>query len=214
MPQGVYIPSTRTSLRVIKTLNKISLSDKKSGFLMPTTRKQNKARKSKDVDMLSDVGNLYVTLGGNQSKRDESEISNYGRKPESPSYDTLLNQSSTSHPNSREIEIRTYTQNGQSSREADSGSEFNRLSGELNQRITTEMSDLMSTVKRALNEAISDQILPRIQATLKSGQGHMPERRWENIDLKKPWTVGLGATPEMSIIGFQTEVKTQILLMT
>ena len=30
------------------------------------------------------------------------------------------------------------------------------------------------------NEAISDQILPQIQAILKSRQGHMPERRWED----------------------------------
>ena len=33
---------------------------------------------------------------------------------------------------------------------------------------------------RAINEAISDQILPQIQATLKSGQGQVLERRWED----------------------------------
>ena len=68
--------------------------------------------------------------------------------------------------------------------EADSGSEFNRLSGALNQRIIREMSDFMSTVSSqiqvAMNEAIGDQMLPRIQATLKSGQRQMPERIWEN----------------------------------
>ena len=44
------------------------------------------------------------------------------------------------------------------------------------------MSDFMSTVssqiESARNEAISDQILTQIQTTLKSGQGHIPERRW------------------------------------
>ena len=35
-----------------------------------------------------------------------------------------------------------------------------------------------------------------------------------NADLKKPWTVGLGATPEMNVIGFQTEMKTKRVLMT
>ena len=80
------------------------------------------------------------------------------------------------------------------------------------------MSDLKSTVssqiQRAINEAINDQILHQIQATLKSGQGRMPERIWKtwledrNTDLKKPWIVGLGTTPEMSIIGFRTEMKT------
>ena len=91
--------------------------------------------------MLSDIENLDVILGGNHLERDESEISNYGRRPESRSYDTLLNRNSNSHPNSHETEIRTYVQSGQSSRESDSGSEFNRLPGELNQRITMEMSD-------------------------------------------------------------------------
>ena len=61
---------------------------------MPTTRKQKKARKSREVNMLSDIENLDVMLGGNHLKRDESEISNHGRRPESPRYDTLLNQNS------------------------------------------------------------------------------------------------------------------------
>ena len=59
---------------------------------MPTTRKQKKARKSREIDMLSDFKNLYVTIGGNHLERDESETSNYGRRPESPSYGTLLYQ--------------------------------------------------------------------------------------------------------------------------
>ena len=42
------------------------------------------------------------------------------------------------------------------------------------------MSTVSTQIQRAINEAISDQILPQIQATLKSGQGHMPERRWED----------------------------------
>ena len=64
---------------------------------MPTTRKQEKATKSREVDMLSDIKNLDVMLGGNHFERDESETSNYGRGPESPSFATLLNQDSKSH---------------------------------------------------------------------------------------------------------------------
>ena len=123
-------------------------------------------------------------LGGNHLERDESEYSNYGRRPGSPSYGTLLHQGSNSHPNSHEAEIRTCAQIGQSSRKIDSGSGFTRLSGELNQRITKEMNDFLSTVsshiKRAINEAIIDQILTQIKASLKSGQRHKPERRWKN----------------------------------
>ena len=94
-----------------------------------------------------------------------------------------MNQKTNFHCNSSEAEIRTHAQNGQSLGETDSNSEFIRLSGELNQRITQEMGNILSSVtsqiQRAINEAISDQILPEIQATLWSGQGRMPERRWE-----------------------------------
>ena len=79
---------------------------------------------------------------------------------------------------------------------AESSSEFNKLSGELNQRITQEMNDLMrsvsSQIQRAISEAINGQVLPQIQATLTSGQGQVPSRGGEvptegrNVDLKKP----------------------------
>ena len=39
---------------------------------------------------------------------------------------------------------------------------------------------MSSQIQRAIYEAISGQILPQIQASLKSGQGRMPERRWED----------------------------------
>ena len=62
-------------------------------------------------------------------------------------------------------------------------------SGKLNQRITQEMSDLISSVssqiRRAINEAINEQVLPQIQATLKSGQVQIPNRRWE-VPARRP----------------------------
>ena len=46
-----------------------------------------------------------------------------------------------------------------------------------------QMGDFTNTVsfqiQRVINEAINDQILPQIQATLRSGQGQVPERRQE-----------------------------------
>ena len=164
-------------------------------FLIPSSRKQKKARKSRVVDMLSDIENVDVMLGGNQLERDESETSNYGRRLQSPSYGTLLNQNSNSHPNSHETEIKTYAQNGQNSREVDSSSDCNRLSGGLNQRIPRKMSTVSCQIQRAINEAISDQILPPIEASLKFGQGiclkEDGKTRLEdrNTDLKKPWTL-------------------------
>ena len=67
---------------------------------MPTTRKQKKARKPREENMLSDIENFDDILGRNHLGRHESEISNHGRRPKSPRYDTLLNQNSNSHPNS------------------------------------------------------------------------------------------------------------------
>ena len=101
-----------------------------------------------------------------------SEYGNHGKRPESPSYDTLLNQDSNSQPHSHETEIRTYVQNGHSSREVDSASEFNRLSGELNQKITKEMSELMSTVssriQRALRLLVSKYCLKKSQSEIRT----------------------------------------------
>ena len=75
---------------------------------MPTTRKQKKSRKSREVDMLFDIKYLDVMLGVNYLERDESETGNYSIRPESPSYGTLLNENSDSHPNSHETDIRIY----------------------------------------------------------------------------------------------------------
>ena len=64
---------------------------------MPTTRKQKrKARKSREADMLSDIENLDIMLGGNNLVREESESSNFGRRPDSPCYDTSVNQNTNS----------------------------------------------------------------------------------------------------------------------
>ena len=58
-----------------------------SDFLqMPTTRKQKKAKKSRGLEILSDIENLDVMLGENHFNgmdREESLDSNLARKPES-----------------------------------------------------------------------------------------------------------------------------------
>ena len=53
----------------------------------------------------------------------------------------------------------------------------------MNQRITQEINDLIrsvsSQIKMAISEAINEQVLPQIQATLRSGQEQVPSRGWE-----------------------------------
>ena len=54
---------------------------------MPTTRKENKARKSRGLEIFSDIENLNIMLGGDHfdtRKRDESLKSNLARRPERP----------------------------------------------------------------------------------------------------------------------------------
>ena len=147
---------------------------------MPTIRKQKyRARKSREADMLSDIEILDIMLGSSHLEREESELSNSVRVPESPRFSALTNHDLNSHSNSRGNEIRGYAGNGQNSRETDSSSEINRLSGELNQRITQELNDMNSVssqIQRAISEAINDQVLPQIQATLESGQGQMSNK--------------------------------------
>ena len=55
--------------------------------LMPTTRKQKKARKSRGLKLLSDIGNLGIMLGERHSERDESANSNSARRPKSATSD-------------------------------------------------------------------------------------------------------------------------------
>ena len=96
--------------------------------------------------MFSDIGNLDIVLGGNYFERDGREFSNSVRRPASPSYKTSINKESNSHSNSKENEIRNFAGHGHNSGGTESDSEFKRLSGELNQRITQEMNNLMSSV--------------------------------------------------------------------
>ena len=64
-----------------------------------------------------------------------------------------------------------------------SQAEINRLSSELNSRISREMDEMMSNVssqiQRAINETISTQVLPQIQNVIMAGSGRETRRGWE-----------------------------------
>ena len=78
---------------------------------------------------------------------------------------------------------------GQNSTDASSSAEFNRLSGELNQRISREMDEMMSSVsvqiQRAIGDAISNLVLPQIHIVLKAGSGHATQKGW-NVPAERP----------------------------
>ena len=157
-------------------------------FLMPTTRKQKKAGKSIGLEIMSDIENLDVVLGGNHFEREENEDSIIARRPETANCNASDNDESP-HLNTREDKPGNSTDRGQNSTGASSSAEFNRISGELNLRIPREMDEMMKSVivqiQRAINDAISNQILPQIQNAFKAGSGQTKQKGW-NVPTEKP----------------------------
>ena len=65
---------------------------------MPYTRKQRKARKSRGAEMLPDIENLDIMLGGNHLEREESEYENFSRRSTSPNLNTHENGEENHRP--------------------------------------------------------------------------------------------------------------------
>ena len=141
---------------------------------MPVTRKQKKARKSRGIEMLSDIENLDIMLGENhygRNERKESVISNQARRPSSLSRDELENNDENNYLETGSFGPGTSANHCQNSTGGNSSAEINRLSSELNSRLSRELDDMMSSVntqiQRAINDAISGQIIPQIQSVLR-----------------------------------------------
>ena len=100
---------------------------------MPVIRKQkSKARRSRKADMISDLENMDVMIRSGHFEREDREVGNSVKKPESPSYDALIDHNYNSDTKSRENEMRGFAGNTTG---VDSASDLNRLYGELNQRV-------------------------------------------------------------------------------
>ena len=69
---------------------------------MPSTRKQKKARKSRGLEILSDMENLDIMLGEMHSEREVSANSNSARRPESVTSDMFENNGETLYLNNVE----------------------------------------------------------------------------------------------------------------
>ena len=155
---------------------------------MPTTRKQKKARKSREAEMLSDIENLDIMLGGNhfdRNERNESVNSNQAGRPESLFGDENENE----FPNPGNNGPSPNTELGHNSIRECSSVEINRLSSEINSRISREMDEMMNSVsvqiQRAINEAFSSQILHQIQNAVMAGSGQLTKERW-NVPAERP----------------------------
>ena len=159
---------------------------------MPTTRKQKKARKSRGIEMLSDIENLDIMLGENhfsRNERDESISSNRARRPESASGDEFENNGEDNHLDIGNFGPRTSANHSQNSTGGNSSADINRLSSELNSRLSRELDEMMSSVnsqiQREIGAALSSQILPQIQSVLNAGSGQSTPNKW-NVPSERP----------------------------
>ena len=150
---------------------------------MPSTRKQKKARKSRGLEMLSDIENLDIMLGENhfnsrERERDKSLNSNLAMRPDSPISNNFGNGDENLCQDRKDISSGIIADYGQNPVGTISHAEINRLSSELNSRISREMDEMMNSVsvqiQRAINDAICNQVLPQIQNAIMAGSG--PEK--------------------------------------
>ena len=154
---------------------------------MPTTIRQKKARKSRGLETFSDIENLDIMLGGGDHfdtlERDESLNNNLARKPESVISNDLENDQENTHVDPRVINSGSSAEFDRNSTTAYSSAEINRLSSELNSRIPRETDKIMNSVsvqiQRAINDDISNQVLPQIQNVINSGSGQVTKNGWD-----------------------------------
>ena len=161
---------------------------------MPCTRKQKKARKSRGLEIFSDVKNFDVMLGENhfnEMSREESLDSNSARRPESTTSNNLGNEEKKSYLNHRNVSSGINAEYGQNSVDASSHAEINRLSSEFNSRISREMDEVIKSVsvqiQRAINDELSNQVLAQIRNAIMADSGHMTRKRWD-VPTERPET--------------------------
>ena len=136
--------------------------------------------------MLSDIENQDIMLGENHFNirdREGSLNSNLPRRSRSFVSNETENEDGDIGENQRKINSRTSTECDRNSVTANSSAEINRLSSELNSRISREMDEMMNSVsvqiQRAISDAISTQVLPQIQNVILAGSGHRTRKGWD-----------------------------------
>ena len=159
---------------------------------MPTTRKQKKARKSRGLEIHSDIENLDIMLGENHfndTGRDASLDGTSFRRHESITSNNLENEEMNLHSDHRNLGVGSSAGYDQNSASTDSQAEINKLSSELNSRISREMDEMMNSVssqiQRAISDAIHNQVLPQIQNVIMAGSGPETRRGWERSDERR-----------------------------
>ena len=132
---------------------------------MPSTRRQKaKARKSREMDMMSDIGNLDVMLGNGNENPFERELAD------------AIEQSSTQGDYEanefHRTDCRNFVQENESFGQNDVRQSFEAFSNEFNLRLSQEMDSMMtmvhSQINRAISTAIAERVIPEIQNIVSS----------------------------------------------
>ena len=132
---------------------------------MPSTRRQKaKARKSREMDMMSDMDNLDIMLGNGNSNPIERELAE------------AIDQSSVHSDSETNLyqrdEYGSFSHENGERRQNDVRQSFETFSNEFNLRLSQEMDSMMAMVhnqiNRAISTAISEKVLPEIQNIVSS----------------------------------------------
>ena len=132
---------------------------------MPSTRRQKaRARKSREMDMMSDMDNLDVMLGNGNSNPIERELAE------------AIDQSSVYGGSETNLyqrdEYRDFSHENSELRQNDVRQSFEAFSNEFNLRLSQEMDSMMTMVhnqiNRAVSTAISERVIPEIQNIVSS----------------------------------------------
>ena len=132
---------------------------------MPSTRRQKaKARKSREMDMMSDIDNLDVMLGSGNENPIERELA-----------DAIEQSSAQGDYEANEYQRDNYrilAQENESLRQNEARQSFENFTSEFNLRLSQEVDFMMSMVhsqiNRAINTAISERVIPEIQNIVSS----------------------------------------------
>ena len=132
---------------------------------MPSTRRQKaKARKSREMDMLSDIENMDVMLGNENNNPIERELA-----------DAIEQSSVQGDVESNEHLGNQYTSFAYENnlpRQNDIRQSLETFSNELNLRLSQEMDSMMSMmhsqINRAISNAITERVIPEIQNIVSS----------------------------------------------
>ena len=108
--------------------------------------------------------------------------SNLSRRPDSLLRNNFGNSDENLCQDRRDISSGINADYGQKLVGTKSHAEINRLPSELNSKISREMDEMMNSVsvqiQRAINDAISNQVLPQIRNAFMAGSGHTTRTGW------------------------------------